>query len=401
MVQPELGLVQLRRLSLLSCAALIALGGCICNQDLCIVTNATPVTLSFATAWQPVTVTALLPVSCGTRVATSVTVSVLDPSSNPVMHTKTDPRTTQSGFEVDITFTPTAPGTYHLAARFDPNFGTAQSDVMVAAERRDAGSVLVSGQCDRGDFTPSGLTLCTNANGTTLEVLDAGQFISGRAARWGSTLWTISGNTVQRFVEDGGAFELTGAASGSGVSNYASIVPGPDDALFRKIPGVDLWTDGGLSAARTPASLGTNLVWRSGTNVAFVVPPNRWCSGEIPGDGGERCNMLTSPTVVGVAPEGLWLQNETMMGLEVLLVDHRVSTGFALPPGWAVINPGPFQLGWDNGVLLDGGSGDAGPFVLRRQGDSILLENYGPRVQAITSTCVTVPEGSSTRLYRR
>ncbi len=398
MVQPELGLVQLRRLWLLSCAALLALGGCVCNQDLCVVTGATPVSPSFATAWQPVTVTALLPVSCGMRVPTSVTVSVLDPSSNPIAHTSTEPRATNDGFETDVSFTPTVPGTYHLAARFEPNFGTAQANVIVAAERRDAGSILVPGRCDRGDFTPGGLVLCRNAD--TVDVLDAGRQFEGFpfVARWSSTLWLSTGTRLERWVEDGGSFELTDALM---TSAHQAIIPGADEALLLGLNSATwLWRDGGVTSVPAPIRM-NNVLWRTGNDVAFIRG-NQWCAARIPGyvaDGGQRCTMLTSPTAVALGPEGIWVQNETMLGSEVMLVDHRMSTGFPLPPGWAVFVPGPF--GWDNGVVLDAGRPDAGPFVLARSGDNIVLENYGPRVQAITSTCVTVPEGSSTRLYRR
>ena len=408
MVQPLVGRVQLSFRRVWRCAAALLLSGCVCNENICApVMGTPPATTVFATAGAPVTVPVVLPITCGTRTSTGTVVSVLDPTISTVEATAGEPRSVAgSGFEVVVTFTPTQPGAHHLAVRFEPNFGVAQLDVLVAAEMRDAGSVTVDQPCARGDFSPGGLALCTNDS--TVAVLQNGaqvQTLTGSiTARYGGTLWVSDGTRVQRWVEDAGAFELTGTAT---ASRHRSIIPSTDDALLLPASGTSLqrWADGGIAPVAGPAPPSNDAMWRRGADVALIRNDTRgWCVAQVPGyDGGQRCTVQTSRTVVGLEPEGIWVQNETAAGPEAMVFDHLSQSGFTLPPGWSVVAPaGGNPLRWDTGVMLDGGSADAGgPYVLRKVAGSVILENYGPRVRFITSTAVTVPEGSSTRLIKR
>lgn len=403
MVQPLLGHVQLSFRRVWRCAAALLLSGCVCSENICMPSGSTPPATRFATAGAPVTVPVILPISCGTRISTGAAVSVLDPSITTVDHTQGEPRVVAgSGFEVDVTFTPTRPGPHHITARFEPNFGTAQLDVFVAADMRDAGSVTVTQPCARGDFSPGGLVLCGNPTGVTVLSGDtAVQTFGGIVVRYGSTLWVSDGGRVERWVEDAGAFELTGAASGF---VHRSVIPSTDDAvLIASGNRIGLWADGGATQVSSLIPSSDDALWRRGTDVA-TFNSGRWCVARLPGydGGGGRCLMLAAANVA-LEPEGIWVQNETVMGPQALVLDEVSPIGFTLPPGWSVVAPGASNpLRWDTGALLDGGAADAGgPYVLRKISGSVILEDYGPRVRFITSTAVTVPVGSSTRLIRR
>ncbi|MFT3837433.1 MAG: hypothetical protein QM723_10605 [Myxococcaceae bacterium] len=79
----------------------------------------------------------LLPLSCsGEPPAVSrVDVSVADPVNAVVASTASAPSQIGADARATITFTPTRPGRYHLVARFQPDLGSVQQDVLVALDK--------------------------------------------------------------------------------------------------------------------------------------------------------------------------------------------------------------------------------------------------------------------------
>src|SRR5262249_51034570 len=139
----------MRRLALLVIA--LSLCACTCSGGVCEATPAIPPPTGFATTRETVTVHLLLPLYCGGRAATSVETSLIDPDSDIAPFDAGMPMTSEDGFSEDLTFVPSKPGLYHVTVRFEPNFGIAQADVIVAAEMRDAGSVSLAQPCMRAD----------------------------------------------------------------------------------------------------------------------------------------------------------------------------------------------------------------------------------------------------------
>jgi len=379
----------------LAVAVLIA-AGCTCSDGVCMGTMAAPRTQFLATAGQPVTVTVLNAVECGSRTPENVTVSTLDPSITPVPTTATSPVVLPGrGFTTDVTFTPEVPGQYHVVARFEPNFGQAEVDVLVAADRRDAGSVAAVG-CPRGDFTPGGLTLCYRGTGVDVLGPMTDNIPGGRFARSGGTLWASNGSTIRRYVEDGGAFVLTQTGQ---VQPHRAIIAGADDALLIADPIARLlwWTDGGTrDTLYVPP---TDDVWWNGERVVTVGTVTGWCVRTLGADAGERCSKVGDEVLrsLGASPDGVAVDRTLPSdAVEAIMFDDTTSASLRLPPGSSLGRLG--GAAWDTVAVLTG-FGDAGipPLVLRRSTNGIILEDYGPDVRAVTSTCVT----TGTRLIRR
>ncbi len=372
--------------------AVVVCGGCTCSDGVCVPTMAMPQTLFIATAGAPVTVTVLNTSECGSRVPTSAVSSVLDPEITPTPSTISAPRVVSGqGFAADVTFTPSLAGEYHVVARFEPNFGKAEVDVIVAADRRDAGTV--DSLCAHGDFTPGGLTLCYRNGG--VDVVGTAQRLDGAPiVRRGPTLWANRGGRLERWVEDGGAFSLVESAT----VDFTRIVPGIDDALLIGTGSkVHWWVDGGAHPTGLTAPVG---IWLgAGTLVTVTTatgPGAGWCVTALGGDGGARCSEIGNFEVIGTSPDGIAV--ELAAGAQAIVFDDRSAAAFRLPPGWHLDALG--ESDWDDvAVLRSSGpmAVDGGPYVLRTTPTGVILEDYGPSVLGATSTCVT----TGTKLMRR
>lgn len=383
--------------------AVLVSGGCTCSDGVCMGTGAAPQSDFLSTAGSPVTITVLNPVECGSRTPTSVEVSVLDPQISRIAATATSPVIVGgSGFATDVTFTPEVAGRHHVVARFEPNFGQAEVDVLVAADRRDAGSIASNG-CPRGDFTPGGLALCLKPG--TIEVIGppADNPITGSLyARSGGTLWVTRGASLQRYVEDGGRLVLTETGQ---PEPHLAIIPGVDDALLLAGSPSRLlwWVDGGTR--ETGIIPPSKIVWRGGSNVVTVRSGTGadvgWCVQVITADAGTRCAVIGQGlNIVGASPDGIAVDHVLGTGAaEALLFDATSGPGFRLPPGWR-LGPLGNDPPWDTVAVMGfdgGGAPDGGPYVLKRTPGGVIVEDYGPGVLNATSSCVT----TGTRLIRR
>lgn len=403
-MQPDVGLLQLEAAmrSTLATIAVVGLSGCLCNENTCVATGAPVATTQLGTTGEPVTARIVLPTNCGTRVATSAQASVLDPEGMSAATTVGEPSSVAGeGFVVGVTFTPFLPGPYHVVARFEPNFGLGQLDVIVAAERRDAGSVTLPLRCARGDFTPGGLALCTTDAGVEVFSGTTGlRTLPGMVARAGGTVWVSDGGRVQRWSEDGGDLELVAEATAAA---HQVLVPSADEVLVIKTLGsaVQRWADGGF--VNLPMIVAPNSdVWRRGDALVSVASgTSGWCVTSLT-TGTKRCDttsMLGIGGRLGLESAGIWAeQASSVAGTEALLFDDRSVRSFPLPGDGTLSSAG---TRWESGVWIE--SRDAGgPYVLRAQGDEgITLENYGGIPRSVTSTCVTFGSGNSTRLVHR
>lgn len=90
---------------------------------------------------------------------TSIEASVLD-----AQNVQVDSTAALDGYEGTVKFTPTATGPYHVTARFQPNRGLGQLDV-VAAEDHSADPGLPSPDCKVPQLTSAGLLFCPDGVG--------------------------------------------------------------------------------------------------------------------------------------------------------------------------------------------------------------------------------------------
>ncbi|MBL8956002.1 MAG: hypothetical protein JNK82_34830 [Myxococcaceae bacterium] len=387
--------------ALLTAAVLaFVFGGCTCVDGICMSLGTTPQAQFFGLAGHPVTVPLVSPLECGSRTPTRVDVSVFDPVIARVESTVSAPTVSSDGFRAELEFTPQVAGTHHVVARFEPELGQVEVDVIVAADRTDAGSIVSS--CERGDFTPGGLALCWRTGG--VDVLGTTQaFEKPHVARFGSTLWVSDGTTLERWREDGGAFERVETST---APPHTSIVPGADDALL-VASGADVlwWADGGWQHTGLKAPAG-NAIYRRGNRIvtvrggtsSTVNDGTGWCVIELGDRDGGRCTPAIGAFVVGASPDGIAAKIETGSIIDAALFDDRSSTSLRLPPGFVVEARNPRT--WDNVALIapnGAGPTDAGPFVVKATPEGLILEFYDRGPLTVTSTCVT----TGTRLIRR
>ncbi len=166
--------------------------------------------VDLALVGRPFTRDLALPLECEAAELITVDVTVLDPNNLAIPSRAVVRRRTPLG--VAVTFTPAMPGMHHVTARFQPNLGMAQDDVLAAVDRGtalDAGRSLPAelASCSHLEITPGGLTLCF---GTTVTVYDGPRPVQELslnlpAVTAGGVIWSAG---IERWVEgvmgDGG-----------------------------------------------------------------------------------------------------------------------------------------------------------------------------------------------------
>jgi hypothetical protein len=130
----------------------------------------------------------------------SASAELLGPDSQPVPLVS-PPTPFQPGQLLHYIFSPTAPGLYHFTVRFEADFGTQQVDMMVAADRSDAGvrSFDVPRECARFDHlgdvalcihpAPDAGELFTVVNGQVVSTVPAFDFALAPEL---SAVWAIA-----------------------------------------------------------------------------------------------------------------------------------------------------------------------------------------------------------------
>jgi hypothetical protein len=347
-------------------------------------------------ARRPVTVSFDFTQEC--EAPSSIEGSVLDPASQPLA----DARLTLTGFHAEVTFTPTGGGPYHVSARFQPNRGLGQADVLSAADRNDETGLEVAGfGCELAELTDAGLVVCLRA--------DAGVFqLSGAALRAvqsldgfglvqprGEVLWTSS--PVARLVAgtqgDGGP-GYREPPDADGGDTAVRLWATHDDALAQVGDRLRLYTigDGGLSFTDVGKAPDGGAVHRVGSQLV-VVEVTRDCVQPL--DGGDaRCADVPSfnlPLIDG-DDTGMWLGKAG----SPLLVRHGVGTGeiseFNVPTPWGLaVHAGEVPR-------IQNGEVNLIPAPDRL---SIELEYWGALHSATVTTVMTSTDAGTVLLRRR
>ena len=377
-----------------------------------------PAAADFAVAGDILSVTMQLPVQCPEGITPRVTVSVQDPTNSnaPLFEgeaTRDAEQLQNQGLQTVVKVRSTLPGPYHFTARFEPNLGLIQRDVIVAENHRDAGAELVirSGSpltlCPHVDVTPLGRPLCLTGNVRLFE-RDAGllQVLGGPeavAARVGDVLWVSEGPRLSRFVETPAGYQ--GAPDASFQPFVGNPVIAADPAGLFAARG-QLWhidyRDGGFVERAHIENVASNpeSMWKRGDEFVIIGGPDSnnqpvLCTGKFLDDAGS-CTTGFFPTGLPAAfplaseRAGLWTwSTDFRFGLNLLTL--RTGAGFrelALPATW-----GPRDAGvaaWDTGAVIRSNVTGEQLAVLDRQGSFVLQRFPDGQLQSVTSEWVAV-----------
>jgi hypothetical protein len=406
----------MRRVSL---AILSSLCACSCpGGDVCTSTGQTAETSSFSIAGEPVTIPMFLPVNCGARVPDSVTVSILGPDDKNVPFQDGGTATVDmSGFTAPVTFVPATPGAYHLAARFEPNLGLAQYDLLAAADHRhDAPAftlpaVALMG-CNHVEVTSTGWLVCIKD--MEADVFGPGATtvttsLSGTGDIAGDALWLVASSPgspamLTRYVATDAGFVATQTGPAGMVAAAPIVMATANDVVIAGgFNEASLFTvaDGGFALQQlVVTALGTpswrnNAVYGGLSFTSFCVQPL---------DGGafaSPCIMggfSTGVSAIGVDSSGIWATEElTTTGTFVYHVDPDSSLSLKMPNGWT---PRMLNALWEHGAILDGTAAD-GPRVLN---PAIGIEIYTTGNQTLGPVCTrfaVVNDGATAHVIAR
>lgn len=383
---------------------------------------------AFAVAGDVLSVTMQLPVQCPEGITPRVTVSVQDPNNTnaPLLEgeaTRDAEQLPNQGVQTVVKVRSTIPGPYHFTARFDPNLGLIQRDVVAAENHRDAGAELVApagsllAQCRHIDVTPLGRPLCLTGN-VRLYERDAGvlQVLGGplaTAARVGDLLWVTDGLRVSRLVETAAGYQGAPDASFDPLITNP-IIAADDTGLFAARNGeiwhID-WVDGGFVESGHFVSL-TNIaasLWKRGDEYVVIGRPGSGgegavCTGRFR-DAGSCTPInfgLPAPSPLASERAGLWTSSTDFrfsVGLLTLRTGSVVRE-LALPPGWGVSDAG--VLSWDTGAVIQSSLTGQQLAVLDRQGSFVLQKFPDGQLHSVTGTWVAVRTATGdVVIYRR
>ena len=111
--------------------------------------SAAPLDGTFQVAGEVITITMRLSTFCSPEIAVRANVSVQDPNNQTMTLAEGEPtrdvtdRNQGSGMSTTVKVLAALPGAYHFTARFEPNLGLVQRDVLAAENHRDAGPDFV------------------------------------------------------------------------------------------------------------------------------------------------------------------------------------------------------------------------------------------------------------------
>ena len=300
-------------------------------------------------------------------VVENVFVEVFSPSNKQVPFTVSFPIVAEpstgvdagTDLVVDVTFTPTQPGSWHLGARFEPNFGTAQQDINVVEWRGDASveTVSLNGVVDCSHFlgTDKGALLCLRSRKQATEAIVVNranqqiEFESLTAEH--DVVWRAFGGRLERLVDDGASLQI---------SNSGQLTVGQQSNL--RIVGNEVWVytirnavgeltraipvpaDGGLELERF-----ATLFDVTGSALALMVKPagillaDSFDLTQLSPDGG-RHKIGGEATLAGSDSDAIWFW--TTRGLEAVSPRadsfHRFRSAIPLPSSY--LDPGdPFR----------------------------------------------------------
>lgn len=385
--------------------------------------------VAFAVAGDVVSVTMQLAVSCPSTITPRATVSVRDPNNATVPLVEGEAmrdaeQIAGQGMQTVVKVRAVSPGPYHFTARFEPNLGIAQRDVIVAENRRDAGASFsvpagsLLTQCRKVDVSAGGKPLCMSprvevydADGGVMQTLSSD---GGEAVRAGNVLWLHEGLALSRWVETPTGFAAdpdAGPLSSPLTMRLAADEHGLFFAQSGSLSSVEV-TPGGTYNERTQFNAVTTdpqLLWKHRDEYlvlgGFQFFDTQLCSGRF-NDAG-RCdstgNFGTPLQGIAAEPAGLWTwfaDQRTFPPAEVI----ALRTGpqlreLTLPSAWHPTDAG--SLLWDTGAMLRSDDGQT-LLLLDRQGAFVLQQFPDRPVVSLTSQWVTLrgPSGE-VLIYRR
>ena len=388
-----------------------------------------PLNEGFGVAGEELAVTLRIALQCPSGITPRATVTVRDPNNvdAPLLEgeaTRDAQQLSGEGMQTVVKIRATLPGPYHFTARFEPNLGLAQKDILVAENHRDAGPELVLpaghplSSCPQIDVTAGGRPLCLQAgirvferDGGALQTLGSSNAL---AARVGDVLWVVEQTSLSRWSEtaggfigapDGGFFPRTQrpriAADSSGVflSQSGQLDFVDWDAGFVELQ------QGFLAVASEPVA-----VWKRGEEYLLLGQgtfegDSTLCSGRFL-DGG-RCDSTgmfgRRQVPLAVERAGLWTWFEDFTSFAAPKVIALRTGGtlreLTLPPNWSPRDGGFTH--WDTGAWMRDENGRV--MLLKEEQGSFVLQKFPDLpLHSVTSEWVTL-RGSSGELiiYRR
>jgi hypothetical protein len=387
-------------------------------------TGGTPTTSSFGLAGTTTTLEMLLPVECGNRMPSGVTVSVLGPSDENVPVDAGTLQVSTSGFTTDVTFTPTTPGGYHIAARFEPNLGLAQYDLIAAADRRDAGFALFTidavqlTPCSHVEISPAGRLVCIKPNGA--DIFDPGSsmpvHLGGVATEYADgVIWTesstVNAETLIRYVETDAGFVARESGPWGSMFPATTLFPTANDVVVvvgNEARFVALAADGGFNSVSLDTSKGTPE-WRDDTVAANLLPAGfmgpTLCAEKLTG-GDAGCTTLSGFSGVqlfGMDAAGYYATQSATTGLGSFAyqIGADGSQSLKLPGDWSSPTS-TVTATWEHAPILTSPSGMGTDLVLdSSMGLEAYLNDTTEQLGQVCTRFAVVKSGSKARIVPR
>jgi hypothetical protein len=385
-------------------------------------TGATGTTSSFGLAGTPTTIEMLLAVDCGNRMPTGLTVSVIGPSDENVPVDAGTPQVGTNGFTTDVTFTPTTPGGYHIAARFEPNLGLAQYDLIAAADRRDAGLAVFTidaaqiSTCGHVEVSPAGRLVCITGNGADIfdSAVSTPVHLGGTAAEYADgVIWvadsSVNSDTLTRYVESDAGFIAHETGPSGSLFTVTTLLPTSNDVVAiagNQATFITLAGDGGLNSQALNTQNATPPDWRD-SEVAASLSIGFVALDTSPLDGGMQTTTMLSGfsgiQLFGMDTSGYYAVQSALTGLGSFAyqIGPDGSQSLKLPGDWT--SSITFSsASWEHAPILSSATSGATNLVLN---SSMGLEAYlNDTTESLGPVCThfaVVKSGSKARIVPR
>ncbi len=265
-----------------------------------------------------VTVTLSVRPACKPDQPVNVQVEVLDPDNLPVTHTNTPPSAARP--ETAINFVAAKAGPYHLIARFEPELGQAQADLLIAELRNEPAAITatIPSSCSTVEPIGSDHLICFDTTTVRLVGPSGGVLQTLPAvglSRAGDVAWLRTDVGVFRYVFDGGVLEQSparnlAAFSKSGESSLAVTADNAFVVELAKAISADVSADAGAQSTFKSVT-GPVVAVRSDGGVRAAVAFASWCQygAAFTTDGG-TC-FPGEGTPVGQEDGHVWLHDKT------------------------------------------------------------------------------------------
>ncbi|MFL5321437.1 MAG: hypothetical protein ACJ790_17380 [Myxococcaceae bacterium] len=193
----------------------IAASGCNCEGPNCAVVPAQIVDAGIQTEGSHVHIEFVqqMPESCEEQTQVSgVAPEISDESNHDVPAEGSFVQTRgQLAVPVTVDFDARDPGWYHAAVHVEPGISTVQFPILVTRDRSDAGVITLNRPCGAPEVTSKGTVIC---DGQPVHLGSSqSEFNADALTVVGDVVWTWTGNTVQRWEDQGASLAQTPAAS--------------------------------------------------------------------------------------------------------------------------------------------------------------------------------------------